>query len=267
MTATVAGLGDPAGEVPPKDVPHTGTVMEELKYYTEERDKLLKFSLYSSGISLLLAAASRIPTWEVSSPVAFLVGSVNVGFLSILGPIFIFGTFAYALQRRSSVADLRRALLADPRFDAQFGRAAVENVPAATAVLICRRSILHSAGDFWLIAIPILAYTILLCSYFDLTRPAKDHPDQYRYPTRTGQIADLLVGKGGWSGFAPLAPSIHDNLKRLADEQADPKERARLTRLAQQMPWIYPPFQTWAYVGGLLLMLWLAWGVRLEGRM
>jgi len=264
---TVTEAGSPAEEVPPKDVPHTGTVMEELKYYTEERDKLLKFSLYSSGISLLLAATSRIPTWEVSSPVAFLVGSLNVGFLSILGPIFTFGTFAYALQWRSRVADLRRALLADSRFDAEFGQAAVENSLAATPKLARRRSILRSAGGFWLVAIPILAYTILLCSFFDLTRPAKDHPDQYQYPTRTGQIADLLLGTGGWSGFAPLAPSIHDNLKRLADEQAEAKERARLTRLAQQMPWIYPPFQTWAYVGGLLLMLWLAWGIRSEGRM
>lgn len=109
-------IGNSAEETPPPgEINHTGTVMEELKYYTEERDKLLKFSLFSSGISLLLAAASRIPTWEVSSPVAWLVGTVNVGFLPIFGPIFIFGTFLYALQRRATVADLRRTLLVDER--------------------------------------------------------------------------------------------------------------------------------------------------------
>lgn len=94
----------------------------------------------------------------------------------------------------------------------------------------------------------------------------KNGSREFRYPTRTGQIVDLLVGTGGWSGFPPLEPSIRDNLERLAGKQNEPKEQARLERLAQQIPWIYPPFQTWAYLGGWLLMLWITWGVRYEGR-
>lgn len=256
-----------AADTAPRQAPSaTGSVMDELKYYTDERDKLLKFSLFSSGISLLLAAASRIPTWEVSSPVAWLVGTVNVGFLPIFGPIFIFGAFIYALQRRAIVADLRRTLLGDDRFGAQFGRAALEDVPTANRSVARRRKVVRLGFDVWLCVIPIIAYAILLCSYFDFVRPERIGAREFRYSSRTGQIVDLLIGTGGWAGFSPLTPSIRDNLERRASKQDEAKERARLELLAKQIPWIYPPFQTWAYLSGWLLMLWLAWGVRAEGR-
>jgi hypothetical protein len=239
-----------------------GGFMDELKYYTEERDKLLKFTLYSSGLSLLLAAASRIPTWEVSSGVAWLVGTVNVGFLPIFGPIFIFGTFIYALHRRAIVADLRRTLLADERCRTDFAQAALDNADAGA---VLRRKLLRRGFDYWLVLLPIVAYVILLCSYFDFTRPKKIGEYEYKYRSRCEQIGDLLIGYGGWSGFPPLDPSIHDNLERMAKEQSDPKEAARFQRLAKQIPWIYPPFQTWAYLAGLIVMVWAAAGVRRQG--
>jgi hypothetical protein len=243
----------------------SGGFMDELKYYTEERDKLLRFSLVSSGMSLLIAAASRLPTWEVSSSVAWLVGTVNVGFLPIFGPILVFGAFLYALQRRAIVADLRRTLLDDPRFRSTFAQAALENLPLTNPKMGPTRKLLRRGFDLWLVAIPLIAYAILLCSYFDFVRP-KPGSRNYRFPSRTGQIVDLLIGTGGWSGFVPLTPAIHDDLVRLAEQQDDAKERARLERIAQQVPWIYPPLQTWAYLGGWILMLWLAWGLRYEGR-
>jgi hypothetical protein len=249
----------PATETKPADF------MDELKYYTEERDKLLKFTLYSSGLSLLLAAASRIPTWEVSSGVAWVVGTVNVGFLPIFAPIFIFGAFIHALQRRAIVADLRRTLLADERFSTAFAQAALDNADTRGKRAGLRRKVLRHAFDYWLVLVPMIAYVILLCSYFDFTRPTKIGGHEYRYTSRLAQIGDLLIGFGGLSGFPPLAPSIHDNLERMASEQTDPKEAARLQRLAKQIPWIYPPFQTWAYLAGLIVMLWAAAGVRRQG--
>lgn len=240
--------------------------MEELKYYTEERDKLVKFTLYSSGLGLLFAAASRIPTTEVSPGVAWLAGTFNVAFLSILAPIFIFGTFLHVLQRRAVVVDLRRTLLADERFRAPFSRAALDDVDPDSKWPARRRNVLRRGFDCWLLAVPIIAYTILLCSYFDLTRPKQPGAAGYMYTSRSCQIADLLFGIGGWSGFPPLAPSIHDNLERMAKEQTDPKDAARLSRMAKQGPWIYPPFQTWAYLAGLAFMLWAAAGAWREGR-
>jgi hypothetical protein len=253
-----------ASILPGETKPATG-FMEELKYYTEQRDKLLKFTLYSSGLSLLFAAASRIPTWEVSSGVAWLAGTVNVGFLPIFAPIFIFGTFIYALQRRAVVAGLRRTLLADERLQTPFAQAALGS--SAVAGTSLRHKVLRSGFDYWLVVVPIIAYVILLCSYFDFTRPKEVGGREYKYDSRTMQIVDLLIGVGGWGGFPPLAPSIRDNLDRMASETPDPKEAGRLKRLAKQIPWIYPPLQTWAYLAGLLVMLWAAAGVRRQGEM
>jgi hypothetical protein len=227
---------------------------------------LLTFSLYSSGLSLLLAAASRIPTWEVSSGVAWIVGTVNVGFLPIFGPIFIFGTFLYALQRRAVIADLRNTLLADERFETAFAQAALDERSNSGHWLIRRRKFLRRGFDLWLVLIPILAYTILLCSYFDFTRPDPKDGAQFQYKTRTGQVLDLMIGTGGWWGFPPLAPSIHDNLERMAQQQTEKKEAVRLDNLARKIPWIYPPLQTWAYLAGLAFMIWLAAGVWKESR-
>ena len=231
--------------------PEAGGPLDRLKYYTEEREKLAKLSLWSSGLALLLAVVSRLPTWQVGSPVAWLIGSVNVGFVPIFAPIVIFGLFCHVILARSRVRELRDALATDGKLESPFARAALgEDRGGGGAARVA-----ETVFEIWLLAVPIVAYAILICTYFDFVRP-DGHGGRYA-KTRPAEIADLLLGTGGWSGFRPSTPSIHDNLLRLA-AKSEPNERAKLETIADQMPWIYPPYQTWAYLGGWIFMIWLA---------
>lgn len=228
--------------------------------------------LLSSGIALLLAAASRLPSWEVASPAGWLVGSVNVGFLPIFGPVLVLGTFAFTYLALREYSGLRAAALGPLRehADSESGdailRAAFPEVrgeqtpvdPALWTALIVQR--------LWIFAVPFAAYGILFVSYLDFVRPSCDNPRSdaclvWKYPNRSSQVIDLFLGTGGWGGFKPLTPSIQSSLygrAAAAGEEAAAIERHRLVQLADHIPWIYPPFQTWAYAAGLLVQAWLS---------
>ena len=69
---------------------------------------------------------------------------------------------------------------------------------------------------------------------------------------------DLLFGTGGVKGFPGVLSSVRSNLERAAAVQAEAgdKERAARTRqLAEDFPWIYPPWQTWAYLAGFVVTI------------
>ena len=228
--------------------------MADIELYASEYERFRKATLYSSGLSLLMAAASRLPTWEVSSPVGWIVGSVNVGFLPIFGPIVVLGTFTYT---HLAIVDLKRLHDAfEPTNSLGPGRALLEGpwIHFRKRDGTLSRAIESLTIRAWCLIVPLLAYTILFCSFLEFARPAR--PDSYEemYQARSAQIVDLFVGRGGWSGFRPLAPSIQANLKAAA-RGADDKEKAKLESLARSVPWIYPPWQTWAYLCGLILLV------------
>jgi hypothetical protein len=111
--------------------------------------------------------------------------------------------------------------------------------------------------NFW---VPVLAYLILMSTYFDFVRPKPGESSVAQYDGRPRQIADLLVGLGGWSGFRPILPSIQASLAERERTAKDTVEAQRLREVAKSIPWIYPPGQTWAYLGGLGLIVYMSVG-------
>jgi hypothetical protein len=79
----------------------------------------------------------------------------------------------------------------------------------------------------------------------NLVRP--DATGKPVYATRTKQIEDAMFGIGGWSGFLPIAPSLQDNLRDL-EKQAEKADKLKYESVAQEIPWTYFPFETWAYL-------------------
>jgi hypothetical protein len=247
--------------------------MNSREIYEQRQEAFYRRTLWSSGFSILMAAASRLPTWEVSSPVSWLVGTVNVSFLSVFGPILILGATCFTYL---SLLDLEAAKRTLTRLGETDAGDAVGIIIAPsggvggheTRAQAWAFQLATSVQRVWVFAVPVLAYAILLASYFDFVRPAtapaagKDHRClASEYPGRTAQIADMLLGLGGWSGFQPCTPSIRDALIGRA-EQAKAEDRQRLQALADLAPWIYPPWQTWLYLagfGGTILLAVTGW--------
>jgi len=240
--------------------------MDELELYTKVKEKFAKKALYTSGIGLLMATVSRLPTWEVSSPVSWIIGTVNVGFLHIFGPIIIFGLFCNMVLSFKELSELRNAIR--KKSDSILNdktHSFYDTILLPPKGFDSNREIHRSfkiakfSLKVWVLMIPLLAYLILFCSYLDFVRPTKEDPFKWEYQSRSMQVLDLFVGLGGWGGFKPLAPSIQDNLKRKgnnANLTAD--EREKIKNLSKNIPWIYPPYQTWGYLLGFILLSYMA---------
>ncbi len=197
---------------------------------------------------------------------------MNVGYLPIFGPFVVFGLFCNVFVTLRELLNMQRAILKTewPDGDAPPPQilAAVARPPRGFAKDPDRSLHVVAASiaiRSWVLLVPLIAYAVLFGAYFDFVRPASNGSHQWQYRTRAKQVADLLVGTGGWSGFKPLAPSIQDNLRRLADDIQNPEkgtakqdssvaeDARRLRRLADSIPWIYPPFQTWVYMFGFVV--------------
>lgn len=247
--------------------------MEELELYCNLKAKFAKKSLYTSGISILLAAVSRLPTWEVSSPVSWIIGTVNVGFLHIFGPIIIFGLFCNMYLEFRELLDLRKSIqnknncTLDEKTRSYYDTI-LQPPKGFDSVKEIHRSlkIARFSLKVWILLLPVLAYLILFFSYLDFVRPAKEGSLEWKYQYRSMQVLDLFFGIGGWGGFKPLAPSIHDNLKsKGSNDNLTADEKNKIESLSKNIPWIYPPYQTWGYLGGFLLLVYMAfsaWGNR-----
>ena len=233
-----------------------------IESYAAARQNFGKLAGISSGLILAGAGASRLPTWEVSSPVGWLVGSINVGFLPIFGPILIVGAFCNVYLALHELADLRKAALDEN---------ATQRSALAEALLKPPRGAQEKPDDrrftvaswtirVWQFWVPVLSYVILLSTYFDFVRPVSDTNRAPRPESGVARTLDLLFGTNGWTGFRPTLPSIHDNLVARAKAAGKPEEAARLLQLADSIPWIYPPLQTWAYLLGLGLLVYMAAG-------
>jgi hypothetical protein len=240
--------------------------MEELELYANLKDKFARKTLYASGIGLLMAAVSRLPTWEVSSPVSWIIGTVNVGFLHIFGPIIIFGLFCNMYLSFKEILELRNAIYQknDSILNSKT-RSFYDTVLLPPKGFDPNREIHRSfkiarySLKVWVLLIPLLAYLILFFSYLDFVRPAKDDPLKWKYQSRSMQVLDLFAGIGGWGGFKPLAPSIQDNLRSKGNiPNLTSEEKESIEKLSKNIPWIYPPYQTWAYLLGFLLLSYMA---------
>jgi hypothetical protein len=229
-----------------------------LPLYGETRDRFVRTALLVSGLSILGAASSRLPTWEVAAPVEWLAGSVNVGFLPTIGPLLIAFGYSYLYLTWQAVIRTWRPLLDDPTsykgpFEYEFDLPAKRHdVRGASALFLFR---------LWCFGVPVLAYIILLSTYFDFCAPSSNAEEQIRLCTLERRVLDLTIGTSGWGGFKPRLASIQDNLLELAKQPATKADdRARLERLAAQTPWIYPPLQTWLNLAGLAFIINLAVG-------
>lgn len=246
--------------------------MSVIELLDRRSDAFRQRTLVSSGIALLIAAASRLPAWEVSSPVTWLIGTVNVGFLPIFGPLLVLGTFCFTYLAARELRDLQSAAAAgtlglapDEEHLLVLLEAAVLGAKTGSRTKRFALTVARFFERLWCFGIPVLAYLILLASYFDFVRP-KDPLDvdrdesariTWRFPERGDQRLDLLLGTGGWGGFRPLTPSIKDALLERARVAKD-DQAVRLRQVARTIPWIYPPLQTWAYLAGLFVLTFLA---------
>jgi hypothetical protein len=227
---------------------------DSLSRFVEARDRFVRTAMFLSGLSILGAAASRIPTWEVRSPVEWLAGSVNVGFLPIFGPLLITFGYSYLYLAWRAVVIAARRLPAeaqeagDPLGYGLVLRLNWKDVPAALALLFLR---------VWAFAVPVAAFVILLATYFDFCPPPGTPEGLTAQCTPWQRVLTLGVGTSGVTGFKPRMASIQDNLRELAGRQDKMEERARLETLADLVPWIYPPWQTWIYLACLSFISYL----------
>jgi hypothetical protein len=237
--------------------------MTNLEIFLDGRERLHKRTLLSSGVGLLMAAASRLPTWEVAAPVQWLVGTVNVGFMPIFGPIVIFAAYCFTLLSVEEVETLAEVIRRNPNAS-EIERALTADNPSRTS----RSRIAAFVLGIWIFVVPLVAYAILLDTYFDFVRPGHTRAESH-YTNRTDQVMDLLVGIGGWGSFKPVTPSITDNLQKRAGHADKQEEARRILGVAEMIPWIQAPLQTWAYIGGLVLMVFMSrrqWTLRTKRR-
>jgi hypothetical protein len=210
----------------------------------------LAFCLF---VSALLCVASRIPNLFVSLPAAWISGGLSVAFIWVFGPPVLIVLQAYALHGLSEAEQLRRLLSSQSLIDTDSTLAVGRQLGEELAP-IWRKDfppIIHLVLAAVLLA-PTVTSGVLFSSYLNLARPENG---KARYQSRTAQIVDALVGKGGWSGFLPIAPSLQDNLRILKDRATNPEEKAKYQSLAEEIPWTYFPIQTWAYLILLVLSL------------
>jgi len=234
--------------------------MSDIELFLDSRDRFFKRTLLSSGIGVLVAAASRLPTWEVAAPVDWLIGTVNVGFAPIFGPIVIFGCYCFTMLALDEMLTIQRDLSHRDNLSS-IERAVVEHTGIETPRGASgRQRVVSYAMRFWVFLVPLIAYTILLVTYLDFVRPEKDHAETPMFKTHHERLADILLGTGGWGSFKPLTPSIADNLAKRADAAEKPEEKERIRRVAAFMPYIHAPLQTWAYLLGLVSMIYMAAG-------
>lgn len=203
----------------------------------------LAFCLF---ISALLAVAGRIPVLFVSLPAAWISGGLSIAFIWVIGPPILIVLQAYALHGISEAEQLRRLLIQQSSLEPG---ATVSVGPQLGDELtpIWRGGsppIIHLALAAVMLA-PTIANCALFGSYLQFVRPGNEKA------SRTLQVIDALVGKGGWGWFKPIAPSLQGNLKELENGAPEP-EKTKYRNLANEVPWIEFPILTWSY---LLLLL------------
>ena len=114
--------------------------------------------------------------------------------------------------------------------------------------------------DGFVFAVPLICYLSLFFGYLELVRPVKADSQEWKFATRPAQIADLFFGIAGVQGFQPLNPSVSAALRQRSGQPArqnltPPTEATKkLPSVSGDTPWIYPPWQTWAYLAGFAIL-------------
>lgn len=197
--------------------------MADIELFLDSRDRFFKRTLLSRGMSLLLAAASRLPSWEVASPVEWLLGTVNVAFVPVFGPIVIFGCSCFTMLALGEVVALHREI-SDKPDTGTLERVIIDNSGVVSPRNGSGRDrVANYVIRFWTFLVPLIAYTILFITYLDFVRPSREDSLKPRFETHRQRVADILLGIGGWGSFRPLTPSVYDNLQKRA-EATDKKE-------------------------------------------
>lgn len=179
-------------------------------------------------LSLALSAASRTPSWKLTGSYDVIGDVSHVGYVMVFGPLVLICMlcgFYDAVQqseacRRSILEDLgAKATNSDRQLLTSLSSVAIQDFGTINRAFAVIRPIAA-------VSVACLSYLILFAGYLECRRPG----------FQGNSLLDLFFGIGGWSGF-----------------------KAEWHRSgANGMPWIYPPFQTWAYLAGFVLALLIA---------
>jgi hypothetical protein len=252
--------------------------MDPEKAYLEAKQRFIQTAAWVSILSLLLMAASRIPALAVNSPVAWLSGSFNIVMISLLGPILIFAGYCWVCLNAVDLVDLRTSLAGSNRTTLELPvRDVLLRLPVIDATPYPKGTGRLSLRlmDGFVFVVPLLCYAVLFLGYLELVRP-KANSKEWAFATRSEQITDLFFGTGGIGGFQPLNPSVSAALQQRARDAASKAAQSQPGNQSDssgkgsdpsaEMPWIYPPWQTWAYVGGFVTLCIIAFRTWNSGR-
>lgn len=194
-------------------------------FYHNKRESVERFAAYASLGFLLIAAMSRSVVTKVSTGKPdtwdYLGGGIDNGFLIIFGPVAILVVSVWFNRMFCNCLKLRKSLLST----VLEGKLGDDSLSSLEEMLLAqpfacapnRSAVLRGFLPRAVFVVGLISSLILLAEYATF-RPENSPKLGWLY---------LLIGEPYLSGFEPEWPRYSD----------------------KQMPWIYPPWYTIAYVG------------------
>ena len=217
--------------------------MNMLELVVTERNRLIRFSILTSSIALILATWARDPLLSISTPYSGLnVGNLTVGHAILIGHpivcVFFFLLTAQILRYRALAAQLP----SDHRehLEWSLSRASTENLVTKLTHQLC-----EFFKWFAMVAIPALASFFLFFSQLDFENRHTDEEFSIRY-----LFSDHFFNiRPSYMGLHNKSTCTIGNDEEISDCKA--KNISRETILGR-MPKLYQPYN---FLGGLILQV------------
>ncbi|MBC8451717.1 MAG: hypothetical protein H8D70_00660 [Rhodospirillaceae bacterium] len=220
-----------------------------------------RLALAASATSILLATWVRAPGLEIDPPFfGAKIGNLNVGFAIVYGLPALFFLIAWSLSQFTKANRLRETILdgvsagthpAGALTKGEWlllsGYSADETIKAKTLTALDR-----GIRGFWLFAMPPISSLIVLDRYFDFLPNQSQLCSQKVLPSfcdaAVKQWGDwerisFLLFDGYSQGFRPVLP-----VSGIEDQP-----------VAENLPWIYPVWESWLFVILFVAIVWMSW--------